>query len=228
METEDLQTRTFRIDGMTCVNCQNRIEKKLKSTAGVCDASVSYESGTATVTYNASEITLTDIKKAVVSLGYQAVEPGSPAGRNRLTQIAGTLVIIIALYMLFRMFSTSSLATAFPVAQAGMGYGMVLIIGLITSVHCIAMCGGINLSQTLKKGNGDSNSDNGIASGLYPDSSNNNPQSLVPSPQSLLYPAILYNAGRLISYTAVGVVVGALGSVITVSGRFQGAVLLIA
>jgi uncharacterized membrane protein len=28
---------------------------------------------------------------------------------------------------------------------------MLFVIGLITSVHCIAMCGGINLSQTLQK-----------------------------------------------------------------------------
>ncbi|MDR0290568.1 MAG: sulfite exporter TauE/SafE family protein [Treponema sp.] len=201
METTDFQAQSFRIAGMTCINCQNRIEKKLKSTAGIEDASVSYETGTATVTYNASAITLDEIKAAVESLGYQA------AGKGKLqaSQIVGAVFLIFALYMLLRMFSTSSLAAAFPIAQAGMGYGMVLIIGLVTSVHCIAMCGGINLSQTLK-GNGERGGK---------------------SPPPLL-PALLYNTGRLISYTAVGVIVGALGSVITVSGRFQGAILLIA
>jgi sulfite exporter TauE/SafE/plastocyanin domain-containing protein len=44
----------------------------------------------------------------------------------------------------------------------------------------------------------------------------------------VLLPSILYNAGRVASYTAVGILVGALGSVISVSGRFRGAVQLAA
>jgi sulfite exporter TauE/SafE len=196
METADSPTQTFYIGGMTCINCQNRIQKKLKNTTGVHDVSVSYESGKASVRYDDSLITFDEIKAAVESLGYSVAEKKE----SQVSQIIGTLIIIFTLYMLFRMFSASSLASAFPVAQIGMGYAMVLVIGLVTSVHCIAMCGGINLSQTLRK--------NTIR---YPFSS-----------------AILYNTGRLISYTVVGVIVGTLGSVITVSGRFQGAIFLLA
>ena len=206
--TDNILTQVFQIDGMTCINCQNHIEKELKNTAGITDASVNYRTGKATVSFDKSIMDFNGIKAAVESMGYKAAEG---EGKTQFTQIAGTLVIIIALYMLFRMFSASSLAAAFPVARAGMGYGMVLLIGLVTSVHCIAMCGGINLSQTLKT---------------------KSPCAGEPVKTSfdfhLLTPGILYNAGRLISYTAVGVVVGALGSVITVSGRFQGAILLLA
>jgi sulfite exporter TauE/SafE/copper chaperone CopZ len=201
---EETGVQTLRIGGMTCVNCQNRIEKKLKNTAGIQDAVVSYETGTASVRYDPSVITLGEIKAAVEELGYKTLEGRE---QSRISQIAGTLAIILVLYMLLQIFNTSSLARAFPVAQAGMGYGMVLIIGLVTSVHCIAMCGGINLSQTLR--------------GSRDRYSNNNPH-------SLLLPSVIYNTGRLLSYTAVGIVVGAIGSVITVSGRFQGAVLLLA
>jgi sulfite exporter TauE/SafE/copper chaperone CopZ len=220
METGDLQTQTLRIGGMTCVNCQNRIEKKLKNTAGVRDAAVSYETGTASVTYDPSAIALSEIKAAIEELGYKAREEKEQASSDRdVPQFIGTLVIILALYMLLRVFSTSGLAAAFPVAQAGMGYGMVLIIGLVTSVHCIAMCGGINLSQTLRKGS--SPGSKNFTTEFHGEIGST-------AHYSLLFPAILYNAGRLLSYTVVGVVVGALGSVITVSGRFQGAVLLLA
>ncbi|MDR1857912.1 MAG: sulfite exporter TauE/SafE family protein [Treponema sp.] len=197
-----MEIRTFHIGGMTCVNCQNRIEKKLKNTVGIEDATVRYETGTGTVTYNAPAITFDEIKTVIEQLGYTV-----PDGKatTPLSRIIGTLAVIVVLYMLLRMFSTTGLAAAFPVARSGMGYGMVLIIGLLTSVHCIAMCGGINLSQSLG------------GSRLQ-----------TPSPYSLLLPSLLYNGGRLVSYTAVGVAVGALGSVITVSGRFQGAVLLLA
>jgi sulfite exporter TauE/SafE/plastocyanin domain-containing protein len=44
----------------------------------------------------------------------------------------------------------------------------------------------------------------------------------------VLVPSVLYNAGRVVSYTGTGILVGALGSVITVSGRFRGLVQLAA
>jgi len=188
------------------MHCQTLIEGKLKNTAGVEDAAVNYNTGTATVTYNDSVITFDEIKAVITQLDYKVLEGKE---EKKLPQIAVTLVIIIALYTLFRIFSTSSLAAAFPVAQTGMGYGMVLIIGLLTSVHCIAMCGGINLSQTLRREQGTENREQGYSFSLF-------------------MPSVLYNAGRVISYTAVGIAVGALGSVLTVSGYFQGVVMLIA
>ena len=205
-----MKTQTFRVGGMTCVNCQNRIERALKDTVGIEDVAVDYNAGTATVSYNASVISFDQIKAVIERLDYTV--PDGKEGATPISRAIGILAIIFALYIILRIFSTSSLVAAFPVAQSGMSYGMVLIIGLLTSVHCIAMCGGINLSQTLQRS----------------PTRTPSPQSPVPSPYSLLSPSILYNMGRLISYTAVGVAVGALGSVVTVSGRFQGAVLLLA
>jgi len=216
---------------MTCVNCQNRIEKKLKKTAGVQDAMVNYNTGVATVTYDAAIIGFDKISAAIESLGYKTLEGKS---ENTVTQIIGTLVIILALFVLMRAFGTSRLAADFPLAREGMDYGMLLVIGLLTSVHCIAMCGGINLSQTLR-GNGEQGyrSEAALvasAVGLQTETTVPTPHSPLPtfSTLSLLLPSILYNAGRLVSYTAIGVLVGALGSVITVSGRFQGVVQLAA
>jgi len=224
-EKQNLQKRSFLIDGMFCVNCQNIIEKELKNTEGVQKAAVNYSTGHAVVTYDEAIIGFDKISAVIESLGYKIPEDN---GKNQtlqnrtVPQIIGTLVIILALFMLIRAFGVSKLAAAFPLVQEGMNYGMLLIIGLLTGVHCIAMCGGINLSQTLKKeGEGDkleinneqlTIEDRTKKDGIY----------------SLLMPSILYNGGRLISYTAVGVLVGALGSVITLSGHFQGIVQLIA
>jgi sulfite exporter TauE/SafE len=208
-EKQGIQKRSFRIGGMTCVNCQNRIEKKLKKTAGVQDAAVDYNTGAAAVTYDAAVTGFDEISAAIESLGYKTLDGNS---KNTVLQIVGTLVIILALFMLMRSFGTSKLAASFPLAKEGMDYGMLLVIGLLTGVHCIAMCGGINLSQTLRSGEWETESGRTTATSTY----------------SMLLPSILYNGGRLVSYTAVGVLVGALGSVITVSGRFQGVVQLAA
>lgn len=37
----NLTEKEFQIDGMTCVNCQNKIQQALRSTAGVRHVSVS-------------------------------------------------------------------------------------------------------------------------------------------------------------------------------------------
>jgi copper chaperone CopZ len=51
------------IGGMTCVNCQNKIEHKLKHTAGIQKVSVSYKTGFADIVYDSDMITLKDIRK---------------------------------------------------------------------------------------------------------------------------------------------------------------------
>jgi sulfite exporter TauE/SafE/plastocyanin domain-containing protein len=214
-EEQGLQKRSFSIGGMYCVNCQNIIEKELKNTAGIKDAKVNYKTTAASVTYDTAITSFDKISAVIESLGYKTLEENS---KNTVTQIIGTLVIILALFMLMRSFTTSKLAAAFPLAQEGMSYGMLLVIGLFTSVHCIAMCGGINLSQTLRK-----NGELGVGSGEQ-----GKEKSTSTNTYSTLLPSFLYNGGRLVSYTAVGVLVGALGSVITLSGHFQGVVQLVA
>jgi len=202
-EKQSLQKRSFRVGGMYCINCQNIIERELKK-AGVKKASVNYRTGYAAVTYYDAAINFEKISSIIKELDYQVLEESDkskPLQNKTFLQIAGTLVIILALFMLMKMFSTSGIAAFFPLAKEGMGYGMLIVIGILTSVHCIAMCGGINLSQTL--GNG----------------------TTAPADKyTLLLPGILYNGGRLVSYTFAGIIIGALGSVITLTGYFQGAV----
>ena len=59
---------------------------------------------------------------------------------------------VAALILLFFAVDRSPLGTwiaAFPTAKAGMSLGALFLVGLMTSLHCVAMCGGINLSQCI-------------------------------------------------------------------------------
>lgn len=204
METGTGRTLVLRIGGMTCINCQNRIEKQLANTVGIEKAGVSYANGTARISYNPECITPKEICRVIEKLDYRVLDEHSPAGGSGF-QTAGTLIIIFALFMLLRQIGTGGLASAFPLAEAGMGYGMIFLIGLVTSVHCAAMCGGINLSQCIRKTEAPGEN-RGAA----------------------LVPGLLYNGGRVLSYTLVGAAVGALGSAITLTGAMRGAVQLMA
>lgn len=200
----NVKTKRLRIADMTCVNCQNKIQKKLRNTAGIKKADVSYNSRTAVITYDADIISLRDIISVIKRLDYDVVENERTVSNSRRT--VGILIIVISLYILIQQTGILNLLVPSQLAQTNMGYGTMFVIGLITSVHCVAMCGGINLSQCIQKS--EKTKENGG--------------------HSPLRPAFLYNLGRVISYTIVGFIVGALGSVITFSNTAQGGLKLVA
>ena len=129
-----------------------------------------------------------------------------PVQKASINQVIGIGIILSALFIIFRQFGALNIFNAFPQAEQGMGYGLLFIIGILTSIHCVAMCGGINISQCVPHMENLANG-NKLAS---------------------LKPSILYNAGRVISYTVIGGIVGGLGSVVSFSGWAKGLVAIIA
>ncbi|HHW46699.1 MAG TPA: heavy metal transporter [Clostridiales bacterium] len=208
-----MQFVKLKIDGMTCPSCATRIERKLKSTKGVTNANVSYSSGRADITYDENAISIDKIINTIELLGYKAFEKASKtAAKNKSSKAnairaLGIAVILLALYMIMNRLGALNIFNYFPQAREGTGYGMLFIIGLLTSLHCVAMCGGINLSQCIPQGNIAGENTGKLAS---------------------LKPSLLYNLGRTISYTAIGGIVGAIGSVVSFSGVIKGVVLVTA
>jgi sulfite exporter TauE/SafE/copper chaperone CopZ len=209
MSSSNQKTEKLNISGMSCVSCQNRIEKKLRVLKGVLSASVDYAKGTADVVYD-DTTNLGAIISAIESMDYKVVRPGEKGDRrSERNNFIGALLLIFALYIFLNGAGGGFLGDIFnffPQAEAGMGYWALFAVGLLTSVHCVAMCGGINLSQSLAAAN----------------------EAARPKDAWLslagLRPAILYNMGRVVSYTAIGGIVGALGSVVSFSGAMKGIV----
>jgi len=61
------------ITGMTCTNCAGTVERTLKKTAGVSDASVSYASERATVRFHPGAVSPEELVRAVEKSGYGAI-----------------------------------------------------------------------------------------------------------------------------------------------------------
>lgn len=188
----NLIKKQIHIDGMTCINCQNRIRKKLSHTPGIQDVTVSYNTGIAAFTYDANSISLENIITIIEELGYRVPSNHKEYSSN-ISRITCFAAIIICLYILLQRFGILNLLVPSQLADSKMGYGMLFVVGLITSVHCIAMCGGINLSQCIPRKN-----------------------SLVENngKRSVFLPAFLYNLGRVISYTIIGFLLGLVGMLI--------------
>ncbi|MCK9396129.1 MAG: sulfite exporter TauE/SafE family protein, partial [Methylobacter sp.] len=84
-----------------------------------------------------------------------------------------------------------------PKLSRDMSYGLLILVGFLTSFHCVGMCGPLILGYTAK------NASSGHKS----------------------YTAhFLYGIGKTISYTAIGALFGAFGSIVAFTPYTQGAV----
>ncbi|MDR1805478.1 MAG: sulfite exporter TauE/SafE family protein [Clostridium sp.] len=200
-----MESKHIRIGGMSCDSCARRIERALLEVEGVASASVSYSSGCAELELDANTASDAAINAAVTAAGY-TVLPDENAALGRFARAAGFILIIGALYYILSRLGVLNLLVPSRLAEAGMGYGMLFVVGLLTSVHCVAMCGGINLSQCLPR-TGEEKASTAAA---------------------VLRPTLLYNLGRVLGYTIVGLAAGALGSVISFSATAQGVLKLLA
>lgn len=180
------------VDGMFCTHCEETVRKALLSVPGVLDASASFSDGEAFVSYTEGSTSAEDLYAAVREAGYEPARD-----RDRQVQIASVLVILLSAYLIASHLGWTRIFNVFPAIETGLSLGMLFVIGLLTSVHCIAMCGGINLTQSVVSASGKGN---------------------------VVRDNILYEAGRVLSYTVIGAVVGALGSVLTLTGTLRGAV----
>ena len=194
MEEENI---TLKINGMFCSNCELKIENKLSKLNGIINVKANLSKEEVNITYDKNTITLGKIEQNITELGYEVIVDKKV---KVISKSICLLIIILALYIILSHLGLLNIFNIFPTVQTSMSYGILFIIGLLTSVHCIAMCGGINLSQSV---------------------------SSVQNEGKILKSNIYYNLGRVISYTVIGGIVGLIGSIITLKGVFRGAVAII-
>jgi sulfite exporter TauE/SafE/copper chaperone CopZ len=211
-KSDGRKTVTIRVAGRFCRGCEDTIRKKLGAAKGVLSATASFGKGTVTVTYDPGTLTFDGLCALVNGLGYEAqgeYAEGQPP-RTDWRRAAGTLVIIAAVYIVLQQFGVLNMLVPPRLAAVDMSYGLIFFIGLATSLHCVAMCGGINLSQCLSAGR--SAAGNAAKGRRF----------------SFLWPSIQYNGGRVASYTIIGAIAGAVGSAIDFSINMQGVLKLVA
>jgi cytochrome c biogenesis protein CcdA len=173
----------------------------LRKRVEIKEASVSYETGVAKVLYDANKITLQEIIRIINDLGYD-VKFEANTQKDIVLLAVKELVVILAVFLLLQHFGILNRLAPDSLADASMSYGMLFVIGLITSVHCIAMCGGINLSQTLQK------------------------ETSKDISRKMFQNTLIYNMGRVVSYTIIGSILGAVGGLAGIGDGLKSSFLL--
>jgi uncharacterized protein len=201
---------TLHVKDMTCAGCERIIQQSLLQVEGVREVRAEFVSGLVTVAF-APPATPKKVRSSLENAGYHAaVETYKPVKNiigwelppslKKMARWVGLALMMLLAYRLIRSAESMSLL---PEIKDEMSYGILFVIGLLTSLHCVSMCGGIAMSQCI--GSGDQSSMSGK-----------------------LRPSLLYNGGRVVSYTLIGGVIGALGSVISMTLRSQGFVVILA
>lgn len=212
-----LKQETYKAGGMACTGCEAVIEETLKKLDGVVDVKADFSQKKVTVAFDPSRVDFEKMASVVRDSGYTleaGVTDAAIAANGRATareakaftplQFIGIVVVLIALYLII---STTVGFNFIPEVKSSMGYGVLFLVGLLTSLHCVAMCGGINMSQCVSSG-----AVSGAVSG---------------GARAKIKPSLLYNLGRVTSYTLIGGIVGAIGSAISFAGWARGIVAVI-
>lgn len=74
------KTVTLIVENMTCVACPHIVEKTLAAVPGVIRAEVSFESKTATVTFDDSQVDVSALTAATTNAGYPSEPLAAPGG----------------------------------------------------------------------------------------------------------------------------------------------------
>jgi len=186
-----IKKERIKVYDMTCTSCEARVEKIILNTEGVITVKASFSGQYAEVEYDDEVCSSEKIKEAINNSGYSAKKSND-------YKFFGMLIISAAIIMIG--FNTAGFDMESMLSNAS--YAVLFAAGLLTSIHCVGMCGGIMLSQTV--GN------EGTAK------------------FEAMKPSLLYNSGRVISYTILGGVIGAAGSVFSLSFALKAAVQIIA
>lgn len=185
------------IGGMSCIHCQTKIEDALNATKGVLKASVSYKKESAEIEYDSSKVNRKKLIDVVEKLDYEVLSTKEKSSPDIINSIC-LLTTILALFYVLQKSDLLNLLVPGSLAESGMSFGMLFVIGMITSVHCIAMCGGISLSQSIPK--------------------HTKHKTIQEPGQKAILPPLFYNLGRVCSYTLTGFILGSIGMFLGGSG----------
>jgi len=190
--------KTYCVEGMTCSSCEALIGKTLLELDGVEKAEARLKDNRVEVEFDTEKVSEERIKDSLKKAGYPVCGSGKKNSRAmQILVLVGAITIFAGLYLAIEHFSGSS-GINFTKLDGSTSYALLFGIGLVTGLHCIAMCGGFVLSYSTKQKTGD------------------------------VTPHLSYGLGKLISYTAIGAFFGLLGSIIAFTIETRIAVALLA
>lgn len=166
----------LNVSGMICRACEDAIADALLHTRGVVSAQAHYWRGRVTITYDPNIVTEDTLRQVLTNAGY-------PPGTHGMGGVVVDGICLALVGVLYWGLPKLLALVKVPALADNASLGLVFLVGLLTSTHCIGMCGGILLAQTTDARGVTARSKRGLIA------------------------SAAYNGGRVVSYTAVGALV---------------------
>lgn len=161
----------LNVSGMICRACEDAIADALLHTRGVISAQGNYWRSRVTITYDPDIVTEDALRQVLTNAGY-------PPGAHGMGGVVVDLICLALVGVLYWGLPKLLMLVQVPALAEHASLGLVFLVGLLTSTHCIGMCGGILLAQTTDAHGVTGRSKRGLIA------------------------SAAYNGGRVVSYTA--------------------------
>jgi sulfite exporter TauE/SafE/copper chaperone CopZ len=213
--------KKIKTKGMHCPSCEKIIEKTALKIEGVRAAKSDFSKEETEIEYDEYVTNLDKIKDVIAAKGYECcsiVEEQIiqhkipefskkedeyfylPKINSRYFFIAGALLFLLGLFWVVKY----SFSFSFPTVTPGMGLAVIFVVGLLTSFHCVGMCGGFVLGYSTKD------------------------VMETKEKKSKFLSHLKYGIGKTSTYVILGALFGLLGSFVTFSPMFKGVAALVA
>lgn len=144
----------IKIEGMHCAHCKTTLEKNLLKIKNIKEVEIASSSACLTYTNTLNKKSIID---CVNKLGYYTKEEYITENKETLEQniklkefIVILITIVIILTISYKILGFN-IFNMIPTIDSKLTYGMLFITGLLTSLHCISMCGAINMVAVINQ-----------------------------------------------------------------------------
>ncbi|MCK5354181.1 MAG: sulfite exporter TauE/SafE family protein [Methyloprofundus sp.] len=193
-------SKKINIKGMMCSGCEAIITEALVEIDGVIEVKADYPSGMCQISFENNNISLEDIYKTIEQKGYE-IDLTSDSKGGIFVKISVSLLALLGIILLMVFSRKLWHQFSVPDISSQLSYGMIFIVGLITGLHCIGMCGNFVIGYTVK------DAEHG---------------------RSAYLSHVLYGVGKTLSYAMFGALFGFIGSVVSITPFISGVSILLA
>ena len=193
-------SKQIDIKGMMCSGCEAIIEEAVSEIEGVSEIHADYPTSKCQLSFDDKQTSLEDIFKVIEQQGYE-IDLAPVSKGNVFIKISLSLLALIGIVMLMVFSRKLWHQFSVPDISSQLSYGMIFVVGMITGLHCIGMCGNFVIGYTVK------DAEQGHSAYLS---------------------HLLYGAGKTISYAMFGALFGFIGSVVSITPFISGVSILLA
>jgi len=200
---EKLKDKIYYVKGMNCASCEILIEKKILKFSNIKFVDASVKDGTVKISYVGEEPDIKELNNIFQEDGYKFFEkPSCLIQENKDTSRRSVLAVAISIFSIFSIFFLfKNLSFSLINIDNNSSFVVFFLLGAIASISsCGALIGGLMLSMSHKWKE------------IYLQKD---------STKEKFQPYLLFNFGRIVSYTFLGGVVGLIGEKIQISLGFS-------